>query len=125
MYADYTFYENNYLHGRAAKIPEKEFVYWSEMASVEIQRMTFNRSDHAPESLSEVIGKCCCEVAEKLYSAESAKDKNGLILQSYSNDGESGTYVVDNLTESAVRKSVSSIIRKWLLTTGLIYRGVK
>ena len=67
---------------------------------------------------------CCCEVANKLYQHESTKDESGKILQSYSNDGESGTYLVSELTESALEKEIYKIIYRHLSLTGLMYAGV-
>ena len=67
---------------------------------------------------------CCCELAEKLYSLESARDENGMFLQSFSNDGESGAYKTDDMSEVGIRRSVSGIVKKWLLHTGLMYCGV-
>ena len=60
-----------------------------------------------------------------MYSAEAAKEDNGMVLQSYGNDGETGTYKVDDVSEDAVNRRATEIIRKWLLYTGLMYCGVK
>lgn len=70
-------------------------------------------------------GCLCCEIAEKMYSVESAKDESGMILQSYGNDGETGTYKTDELSEPGVRRSISKTIKKWLGNTGLLYCGVE
>lgn len=124
MYADYMFYAESYLLGRAPKIPDAEFPYWAMQASGEIRNRTFGRVDILEETPEEVR-MCCCEVAEKLYTADSARENNGMILQSYGNDGETGTYKADELSESSVRKSVSRIVRKWLFGTGFLYSGVE
>lgn len=124
MYADYKFYSENYLLGRASKIPGKEFDYWSMMASGEIRMRTFGNIENLTE-IPEEVKMCCCEVAEKLYGVETVKGENGLVLQSYSNDGESGTFKTDGLSDSSVQKSVDLIIRKWLSNTGLMYCGVE
>lgn len=122
-YADAEFYYDEYLCGRSPKIPVEEFDYWSMLASTEIKTVTFDRSDFSPEFQYE-IGLCCCELAEKLYFVESVKGENGLILQSYGNDGETGTYKVDDLSDAKVQASIRQIIKKWLMRTGLMYRGV-
>lgn len=123
-YADIEFYKNRYLFGRAPKIPDAEFPYWAMLASGEIRQRTFGRIDVLDE-VPEEAGMCCCELAEKMYSVEAVKDESGMILQSYGNDGETGTYKTDDLSDSGVRRSISAIIRKWLVNTGLMYCGVE
>lgn len=122
-YAEIEFYKDSYLLGRAPKIPDAEFPYWVMLASGEIRQRTFGRADGMADIPGE-IRMCCCEVAEKLYLVDSAKDANGMVLQSFSNDGESGTYKADDMSEAGVRRAVSGIIRKWLLHTGFLYCGV-
>lgn len=123
-YADTEFYKNQYLLGRAPKIPDADFPYWVMLASGEIRQWTFQRVDGL-EVIPEEVGMCCCELAEKMYSVESVKDENGMILKSYGNDGETGTFKTDDLSESGVRRSISRIIRKWLGNTDLMYCGVE
>ena len=121
-YADAQYYNKDYLCGRDSKIPNNEFKYWARLASAELQLRTFGRLDNLIE-YPEEVKMCCCEVAEKLYLSESVKDENGLIQQSYSNDGDSGTYKVDELSEEAVRNNIDSAVNKWLGRTGLLYLG--
>lgn len=123
IYADYDFYTTKYLQTKEPVIPVAEFNYWSKQASGEIRYRTFGSVDEFSE-IPEAVSHCCCEVAEKLYSAEAAKDENGMILQSYGNDGETGTYRTSDLSETAVQKSIARIIRKWLAHTGYMYCGV-
>lgn len=122
-YADIEFYKDSYLLGRAPKIPDAEFPYWVMCASGEIRQRTFGRVD-AMEDIPEEVRMCCCEIAEKLYLMESAKDENGMVLQSFSNDGESGTFKTDDMSEAGIRRGVSRCIRRWLIHTGLMYCGV-
>ena len=124
IYADTEFYMNQYLLGRTPKIPDADLSYWAMLASGEIRQLTFSRIDDLAE-VPEEAGMCCCELAEKLYAVESIKDENGMILQSYGNDGETGTYKTDDLSESGVRRSATRIIRKWLGNTELMYCGVE
>ena len=123
IYADIEFYKNGYLMGRTPAVPDKDFDYWSMRATTEIRRRTFHRIDSI-ENIPKDVKMCCCEVLEKLYKFESAKSENGLILQSYNNDGESGAYKVDGMTEAELEKEVVSIIRRWLSQTELLYCGV-
>ena len=124
LYADYEFYAESYLLGRVPKIPDAEFSYWAMRASGEIRNRTFGHVDIL-EEVPEEVQMCCCEVAEKLYMADSARGNNGMILQSFGNDGETGTYKVDELSESSVRKNISRSVRKWLSGTELLYCGVE
>lgn len=120
-YASYEFYTK--YAGKTKKIPEEDFEYWSNRASSEIRRLTFGRIDLLSD-IPDYVQMCCCEVANKLYLHESIKDESGKILQSYSNDGESGTYLVSELTESALEKEIYKTIYKHLSLTGLMYAGV-
>lgn len=122
-YADIQFYKESYLLGRASKIPDAEFPYWAMLASGEIRNRTFGRVDGMAD-IPDEVRMCCCEAAEKLYVLEAAKDNNGMVLQSFSNDGESGTYKTDDMSEAGIRRGISKIVRKWLIHTGLLYCGV-
>lgn len=123
QYTDKEFYKNKYLQGRSEAIPASEFQYWSMQASSEIRKRTFGILDQL-ESIPDVVQICCCEVAEKLYSYEMAKGDNGMVLQSYGNDGDTGTYKTEDFTDVAVNSAISEIIERWLLNTGLMYCGV-
>lgn len=122
-YANNECYKESYLLGRDSKIPDAEFRYWAMLASGEIRQRTFDRID-ALEEIPEEVRMCCCELAEKLYSLESARDENGMFLQSFNNDGESGAYKADDMSEAGIRHSISEIVKRWLLHTGLMYCGV-
>lgn len=122
-YTDVAFYRDSYLLGLEIRIPEKEFDYYAMLASVRIRRSTFEQIDNL-DNIPDEVQMCCCEVAEKLYMVDAAKGENGLILQSFGNDGETGTFKVDEMSEEAVQKSISCIIRKWLVNTGYMYCGV-
>lgn len=121
VYADYEYYYETY-YGSKLK-DDDSFNYWMIQATSIIRNLTFGRIDQM-EIIPEEVQMCCCEVAEKLYTQEAAKEENGMILQSYGNDGETGTFKVDELSEEAVQKSILQIVRKWLARTGLMYCGV-
>lgn len=122
-YADKEFYKNNYLMGRSEVIPDSELTYWFMQATSEIRSCTFEQIDTLA-TIPENVQMCCCEVAEKLYFYDNAKSENGMVLQSYGNDGETATFKTDDFTTEAVKRTVSEIIEKWLLDTGLMYCGV-
>jgi hypothetical protein len=117
-----TFYLEKFLMGRNPSIPEGEFGFWAMQATEELKEATFNRIDPNCE-IPEEVQRCCCEVAEKLYSFERMKGENGLILKSYGNDGETGSFHVEDIDGVAQRDQVFDIIRKHLGRTGLLYRG--
>ena len=123
QYTDNKFYVESYLQGRAEVIPSSEFSYWSMQASSEIREKTYGNVD-ALETIPDDVQMCCCEVAEKLYLYESAKGDNGMILQSYGNDGDTGTYKTEDYSQEKVAMAVDDIIQRWLLHTGLLYCGV-
>lgn len=122
-YADYQNYIELYLLGRGAKIPEKEFDYWAQQASDVIRQNTFGRVDDM-DIIPEAVTLCCCQIAERLCLVETVRGEDGKILQSYGNDGETGTFKVDEFSENAVKRSIASIIRRRLASSGLLYCGV-
>lgn len=123
VYADLEFYHTGYLLGREPSIPGETFPYWAMLATSQIRQCTFERVECMNE-IPEAVQMCCCEIAEKLYSVESVKDESGMILQSYGNDGETGTYNTEALSEKQIQKSIGQIVRKWLANTDLMYCGV-
>lgn len=124
QYTDSIFYSESYLQGRSEVIPSSEFSYWCTQASSEIREKTYGNVD-VLETIPDDVQMCCCEVAEKLYRYENAKGDNGMILQSYGNDGDTGTYKTDDYSEEKVKAAVNDIIRRWLMHTGLLYCGVR
>lgn len=122
-YADEYFYREEYLLGRDAVIPTDALLYWFMCASHEIDRRTFGRIEKL-ETIPVEVRMCCCDIAEKLYKFESAKGENGMILQSYGNDGETATYKTTDMSERALRKRIADSVLNWLLPTGLLYCGV-
>ena len=122
-YADENFYLNQYLLGKGALIPTDALPYWLMQASIKINRRTFGRAGEL-EEIPKEVSMCCCAVAEQLYRFESAKGENGMILQSYGNDGETATYKTTDMSEMALSDQVSSTINEWLMPTGLLYCGV-
>ena len=122
-YADYEYYSGSYLLGREPKMADKEFAFFAMQASSRLRRRTFDRLENM-EEIPKEAKMCCCVVAERLYAVEQAKGENGLILQSYSNDGDSGTYKTDEISAAATEMGVDESIRRWLGHTGLLYCGV-
>ena len=119
-YAEYEYYTEEY--GRKI-IPPNDFDHFSKMASVEINKYTFNNLADV-EEIPDVVKECCCEVAEKLYLFGESKGDKGLVLSSYGNDGETASYNVKGMTEEEMPNTIKRIVKKWLGNTGLMYCGV-
>lgn len=124
MYADEEFYKTEYKRGKEPVISSSDFSYYGMLATARIRFRTNGNIDESA-TIPEEVGMCCCEIAEKICQAEKAKGENGLVLQSYSNDGDSGTFKTDEISVNAVDQAVDGIIKRWLSGTGLLFCGVK
>lgn len=122
-YADWEFYKTEYRAETDPAISVSDFSYYAMLATTKIRFRT-NGNIKESEEIPEEVRMCCCEIAERLYELDKAKGENGLILQSYSNDGDSGTFKTDDVTTKAVETAVDKIIRNWLAGTGLLFCGV-
>ena len=129
MYASYNYYESGYLMGRDPKLSEDEFPLWEKQAERVLNQYTFSRLVSNFGLITDEVKDCTCELAELLYqadkSAQQAAEQGG-ILQSYSNDGESGTFDLSQstFTEEGKAKKTREIIYRYLGNTGLLYAGV-
>ena len=122
MYVNYGYYESKYLLGREPTVPEDDFMFWEKQTERVLNQYTFGR-------LTAEVKDCACELAELLYQADRSAQQaavQGGVLQSYSNDGESGTFDLSQstFTEEGKAKKISEIIHRYLGNTGLLYRGV-
>lgn len=127
VYADYAYYESGYLLGKAPAVPEDVFQYWEKQARAEIDALTFGRLQKNISLVPEGVKDCTCAVAELLYKANSISEKalqEGAAgpLSSYSNDGESGTFALDEsaYTETGKRAELQRLVHKYLGRTGLL-----
>ena len=129
MYASYNYYESGYLLGRDPKLSEDGFPFWEKQAERVLNQYTFSRLVSNFGLITDEVKDCTCELAELLYqadkSAQQAAEQGG-ILQSYSNDGESGTFDVSQstFTEEGKAKKTREIVYRYLGNTGLSYAGV-
>lgn len=131
MYADYDYYITGYLLGKSPAVPEKLFSYWEKQARTEIDALTCGRLQDNPPLVSENVKDCVCAVAELMYKADSISEQafqEGAAgpLSSYSNDGESGTFALDQsiYTESGKKAEIQRLAYRYLGRTGLLYSGV-
>lgn len=127
-YADYTFYQSSF-HGDA--IPEEMFDKYSARASDFIDYLTWRRAQDMADDPA--VQKCCCALAEQymsidaLKTAASAKVTEDGIIASESVGSHSRSFRNGTEAEQAVQeaeKSLAAIARRYLLPTGLLYRGV-
>lgn len=129
MYADYHYYASGYLLGRSPAVPETEFPYWEKKAEQALNQRTFSRLVADCNLITDQVRDCVCELTELLYQADKSAQKaaeQGGVLQSYSNDGESGTFDLSQstFTEEGKQKKTREIIYRYLGHTGLLYQGV-
>ncbi len=131
MYAKYSYYENKYLTWTEPVIPDNDFRFWEKQARREIDARTFNRIRADEGLITEDVKDCTCAIAELLYKANSLSEqarKEGApgLLSSYSNDGESGTFALDQsvYTETGKKKEINRLVHQYLGNTGLLYAGV-
>lgn len=121
-YADISFYINEYRRNRDGGIAVSDFAYYAMKATKEIRARTFGNIDEAAP-IPDEVRLCCCEIAEKLYDLDCAKGENGMVLQSYSNDGDSGSFQAVDMTSGGMTVAIDQITRSWLLETGLMFCG--
>lgn len=129
MYVNYGYYESKYLLGREPTVPEDDFMFWEKQTERVLNQHTFDRLTADMGLLTDEVKDCACELAELLYQADKSAQQaaaQGGVLQSYSNDGESGTFDLSQstFTEEGKAKKISEIIHRYLGNTGLLYRGV-
>ena len=129
MYVNYGYYESKYLLGREPTVPEDDFMFWEKQTERVLNQHTFGRLTADTELLTDEVKDCACELAELLYQADKSAQQavaQGGVLQSYSNDGESGTFDLSQstFTEEGKAKKIGEIIHRYLGNTGLLYRGV-
>ncbi len=129
MYVNYGYYESKYLLDREPTVPEDDFMFWEKQTERILNQHTFGRLSANTRLLTDEVKDCACELAELLYQADKSAQQaaaQGGVLQSYSNDGESGTFDLSQstFTEEGKAKKIREIIHRYLGNTGLLYRGV-
>nr|DAZ16288.1 MAG TPA: Head Tail Connector Protein [Caudoviricetes sp.] len=129
MYVNYGYYESKYLCDREPVVPEDDFRFWERQAARVVDQCTFGHLFSNSDLVTNDVKECVCELTELLYQADKAAQQaaaQGGMLQSYSNDGESGTFDLSQstFTEDGKVKKAREIIHRYLGNTGLLYRGV-
>ena len=74
MYADYEYYEKEYLLGKEPVIAEGNYLYYEKQARAEVDKITFNRCRGLDE-IPEEVKDCVCDVAEYLCKYDRIQEK--------------------------------------------------
>lgn len=114
MYADYTFYLNDY-RGQAVR---EDFDRLAVLASAHINRITFGRALNAKGADLEAVKLAMCAVVDELY-----KQEHGGVIASESNDGISRSYVTGAVAKSPSQR-IYSAAAVYLSDTNLLFVGV-
>lgn len=126
-YIDYDFYTNTYK----GDMPETDFNKVIVRASYEVQKNIFNRDIKGYE---DEVQMATCSVADILLKVEQLENKKDTILSNNNLKSESvgdysrtfDTLGIDNVNVeiSNQKEKIKEELRRYLLHTGLLYRGV-
>ena len=114
MYADYTFYMNDY----GGTLTEAEFSRLSVLATAHINKITNNRAKTAIEIELEAVKMAVCAIVDELD-----KQEHGGIVTSESNDGISRSYAVGSVIRSSSQR-IYAAAEVYLVGTNLLFAGV-
>lgn len=128
MYADYRFYQESFF---GDLIPEEKWPKYGTAASDFIDYYTMGRA--ADNADLPAVQKCCCALAEQYMSIDAVRKaaaakvtEDGIIssesVGSHSRSFRNGVEGAQAVQEA--EKELSNIARRYLLPTGLLYRGV-
>lgn len=126
-YTDYAFYENTYK----GNMPQDDFNKLVIRASYEVQKNIFNKDITGYE---DEVQLATCSVADILLKIEQLENKKesivlNQILKSESVGDYSRTFDTANVNDIDVqisnqKEKIKEELRRYLLDTGLLYRGV-
>ena len=134
MYADYSYYAGTY---GGSLIPEADWNYAAGKASDQINAVTFGRlRDSVPEEYAVQVQRCCCELAEVLYSSvilpmrAASANGTGQLVSTETNSTYSVTYRAGTAASALLSGGSGSgedvlcaVAEKHLGNTGLMYKG--
>ena len=122
VYADYDFYEREYLSGKAAVVPAEQFAHYARKASSCITQYTFGALDKDAET-PECVKSCCCELAELFYQHENSPAAHGVVSEKVGD--LSMSYETAEAARQALPHEIRAVIVSWLAAGGLLFRGGK
>lgn len=126
-YTDYDFYINTYK----GNMPQDDFEKLVIKASYEVQKNIFNRdiTDYKEE-----VQMATCSITDILYKIEQLEDKKDTTISdktlksesvgNYSRTFESSSVTDIDVQISNQKEKIKEELRNYLLTAGLLYRGV-
>lgn len=129
MYADFTFYTTVFF---GDQLTAETFPKYASRASDYIDYLTWKKAQSYDDT-ENTVKKCCCALAEQYQSIDALKaaanakvTADGIIASesvgSHSRSFKTGGDVVQEIT--AEEAKLAAIARRYLLPTGLLYRGV-
>lgn len=104
MYVDYSYYKDTY----GGDLPSEMFKQKEIQASSIVDFYTFNRI----KSANERVKNCVCELVDLLHNQEIKSESVSKYKIEYTED-----------VSLSKEEKQHNIVRKWLLHTGLMYRG--
>lgn len=116
-YATFEYYEDTY---KGTVLDTVSFDMYALKATQTIKMHTFSKIKDS--NIPEEAKLCCCELAEVIHKHETTKTGSGKVSEKVGD--YSVTFESQKQIEETYNNSVTSIINKWLLMTGLLYRGV-
>src|SRR5699024_272870 len=117
MYADYTFYNNNW----GGNVTEKEFDKLALKAKSVVDLYTFDRVKKRDE-IPDEVKYAMCELKDYEKQLE---DTGGKEIAGEKTASHSVTYAVSKQDSNrAIKSKQKDIVRRWLVNTDLMYRGV-
>lgn len=121
IYADNSFYTDEYLQGRNPTI-SAGFNYYARGASKIIDLYTFGRLEGVGD-ITKDVKFCCCELAELIFENETqTRDTGNKTSERIGSYSVSFSSKADS--EDTFKSKQYDIVIKWLGNTGLCYRGL-
>ena len=129
MYADFTFYTTVFF---GDQLTAETFPKYASLASDYIDYLTWKKAQSYDDT-ENTVKKCCCALAEQYQSIDALKaaanakvTADGIIASEsvgeHSRSFKTGGDVAQEIT--AEEAKLAAIARRYLLPTGLLYRGV-
>lgn len=120
MFADYSYYLNEYLCGIDSVLDEKSFSFYQRKAQQRIKQYTHGNIDES--AVPDCVKLCCCELSEYLFNAEKATPAMGVASES---TGDISVSYKNEDFSSVVGRETKRIIYSYLADTGLLFGGVQ
>ena len=114
MYADFTFYHDEYR----GMVGEADFARLSVLANAHINRITSNRATTATDADLIAVKMAMCAVVDELD-----REERGGIVTAESNDGISKSFATGSVIKSSTQR-IYAAAEVFLCDTNLLFAGV-